>query len=235
MKKTILLSSIIAVGAAFAEPASVTSDNAIGALDLTISTTRPQTLVSVPFVGYNGGGVTVQDMVKTSNLGEGSKLYVPNGTGGYNTFKLEEGTWVSDQRVTVGPDGKTSEDTSEDQVRTTVNRGDAFWIEPKNATDGKIYLLGQGVTDAGSSTVSPNVWNLVGNTSAEPKTISGEGYLKGEKICVQLDDAKGSLDSYTFKVNVGWVKIGDRKASTVTIQPGQGFWFLSKGTTTIAW
>ena len=236
MKKTILLSSILAVGAAFAEPASVTSANAIGALDVTISTTRAQTLVSVPFLGYeNEGAVAVKDMVKTSNLGDDSKLYVPDGTGAYNTFKLVEGTWVADKRVTVGPDGQISEDASGDQGSVTVNRGDAFWIEPKGESfDGKLYLLGQGVTTAGSSAVSEG-WNLVGNTSAEAKTISGEGYKKGEKICVQLNDAKGSLDSYTFKVNVGWVKIGDRVASTVTIQPGQGFWFLSKGTTTIAW
>ena len=237
MKKTILLSSILAVGAAFAEApgTDVECDNLIGALDVTISTTRAQTLVSVPFLGYNGGAVKVEEMVKTSNLGVNSKLYVANENGGYDTWKLNsDNTWEPDAKVTIGTDGVPVVGESAPQSDATANRGDAFWIEPANGSTGKIYLLGQGVTTAGSSAVSEG-WNLVGNTSAEAKTISGEGYKKGEKICVQLNDAKGSLDSYTFKVNVGWVKIGDREASTVTIEPGQGFWFLSKGTETIAW
>lgn len=234
MKKTILLSSILAVGAVFAET-TVTSGNAIGALDLTISTTRPQTLVSVPFLGYNGGAVAVQDMVKTSNLGEGSKLYVANGSGGYDTWTLQEGTWTPNKKVTIGPNGAAIEGVTIDQSEATVARGGAFWIEPVNPESGKIYLLGQGVTTAGSSTVVPNVWNLVGNTAAEAKTISTSGYTAGDKICVQKDNTEGTLLTYTYrsKEPAGWYKAG--KLETLTIQPGQGFWFFSKVTTSIAW
>lgn len=237
MKKTILLSSILAVGAAFAESASVESANAIGALDVPIPSTRAQTLVSVPFLGYEDeGAVAVKDMVKTSNLGEGSKLYVPNGTGAYNTFKLVDDTWVADERVTVGPDGQTSKDTSEDQGSATVNRGDAFWIEPKDATGGKIYLLGQGATEAGISQVTSG-WNLVGNTSGVTKDIASagykgevQGYSDGEKICVQGEG--GVLETYTYRA--GWRK-GRTEVNVVNIAAGQGFWFLSKGTTSIKW
>lgn len=244
MKKTILLSSILAVGAAFADPASVTSANAIGALDVTIPATRAQSLVSVPFLGYeNGGAVAVKDMVKTSNLGADSKLYVPDGTGAYNTFKLSGGKWVADQRVTIGPDGQKSLDTSEDQGSATVARGDAFWIEPsdKSTTDKTIYLLGLGETASGSSTVTPNVWNLVGNTTGARVDIADkgykvvsesevQGYSEGEKICVQKAD--GMLETYTYRE--GWLK-GRTKVTQVNIDAGQGFWFLSRGTTTIKW
>lgn len=238
MKKTILLSSILAVGAAFAEApgTDVESANLVGALDVTISTTRAQTLVSVPFLGYGGGAVTVQDMVKTSNLGEGSKLYVADGSGGYNTWTLNAGgTWVADGKVIIGDDGSASTGASEHQGTATVARGGAFWIKPSNTSGNKVYLLGQGDTTAGSSTVVPNVWNLVGNTAAEAKTIATSGYTAGDKICVQKDDTNGTLLTYTYRSKdpAGWYKAG--KLETLTIQPGQGFWFFSKGTTSIAW
>ena len=239
MKKTILLSSILAVGAAFAEApgTDVESANLVGALDVTISTTRAQTLVSVPFLGYGGGDVAVQDMVKTSNLGEGSKLYVANGLGGYDTWTLQEGTWTPNKKVTIGPNGAAIEGVTIDQSEATVARGGAFWIEPSEGTTvGKIYLLGQGETAAGLSTVVTG-WNLVGNTSGVTKDIASagykgevQGYSDGEKICVQGEG--GVLETYTYRA--GWRK-GRTEVNVVNIAAGQGFWFLSKGTTSIKW
>lgn len=248
MKKAILLSSILAVGAAFAEATGtdVECDNLIGALDVTISTTRAQTLVSVPFLGYNGGAVKVEEMVKTSNLGENSKLYVADGNGGYNTWKLnDEGAWVADGKVTIGANGTPVASASEQQGKATVNRGDAFWIQPKNPSSDKIYLLGQGVTTAGLSTVAAG-WNLVGNTSGIRVDIANagyklvennevQGYSDGEKICVQ--NPNGKLDTYTYRTKIsGWSFNGARvKSENVYIEPGQGFWFYSKATTIIKW
>ena len=79
MKKTILLSSILAVGAALATDTVVLSANAIGALDVTITNAPTQQLIAAPFVGYGTeGAVAVKDIVKTSNLAENSKMYFPD-------------------------------------------------------------------------------------------------------------------------------------------------------------
>ena len=238
MKKTILLSSILALGAVFAAGTDVTSGNAIGVLDVAVEAVPAQKLIAVPFGGYGtGGAVAVKDMVKTSNLAAGSRLYVADGKGTYNTWTLNaEGAWAADTKVNISSSAQPTAGSSDSQDDATVNRGDAFWIQPifKDGTSGALYLLGEGETTSGQSTVEAG-WNLVGNTATIARHVSNEGYLKGEKICIQRNDAVGSLESYTFKDELGWVKTGARVASTITIQPGQGFWFLSKGTKSIAW
>ena len=230
MKKTILLSSLFAVGAAFAT--TVESGNAVGALDKQISTSdATQILISVPFIGYeNGGAVKVEDMVKTSDLAQNSKLYVPNGTaGGYDTWTLDsDGKWVADKKVTISATG-TSEGVSLDQNTATANRGDSFWLEPKfknEAPSGTIFLLGQGVADDGQSTADAGCWNLIGNASLKSvqlKTLKG---TKGDQIIVQVG---GKLRYYSYNREM-WTyqdpTTGERVTDdNVEIKPGQGLWY----------
>ena len=245
MKKTILLSSLFAVGAAFAT--TVESGNAVGALDKQISTSdATQILISVPFLGYDGEAVKVAEMVKTSNLDTGSKLYVPDGNGKYNTWKLNaSGQWVADKQVVIGADGTpSSEGQSASQGTVGVNRGDAFWLEPvfKNGeSSDTIFLLGQG-SDAGISTAVKNCWNLIGNASIADKTIEKatiEG-KDGDQIIVQVD---GLLRYYTYTTDKGWryKEKGQWKSYPLVIKAGQGFWYKyastdsEENTKTIHW
>ena len=239
MKKTILLSSIFAVSAAFAEPAVVTSGNMIGALDTAIatSTSQKQVLIAVPFLGYETrGAVKVCDMVKTSNLDEGSKLYVPDGKGAYNTWTLNsDGEWVADEKVSILANGQPTTGTSANQADATVKRGDAFWLEPifKNkATSGTIFLLGQGTGDAGSSEAVAG-WNLIGNASIAPKTIDITG-TDGDQIVAQVD---GALRYYTYTAANGWryKEKGRWNTANLCIKAGQGFWYKPAKATTINW
>lgn len=231
MKKTILLSSLFAVGAALAT--TVESGNAVGALDVSLANNK-STLIAVPFVGYGDeGAVAVQDMVKTSDLAEDSKLYVPDGQGNYNVWRLnDKGVWVSVDNVLIDNKGDSSQKKTEHAGSVTVNRGDSFWLEPKftTGTTGTVFLLGQGDTTQGSSAITNGVWNLIGNTATSAKDVPAGA--EGEKVCVP--NADGGLDTYTFRKSA-WCLEGSRDSATVTIQPGRGFWFLSKGTTSIAW
>ena len=240
MKKTILLSSIFAVSAAFAKPAVVTSGNMIGALDTAIATSesQKQVLISVPFLGYEtGGAVKVCDMVKTSNLDKDSKLYVPDGNGAYNTWTLNsDGEWVADEKVTIGAGGQPSEGQSASQADATVNRGDAFWLEPifKNkATSGTIFLLGQGADGAGSSDAAAGKWNLIGNASIAPKTIDITG-TDGDQIVAQVG---GVLRYYTYTAANGWSYKAKGKLTkgNPVIAAGQGLWYKPANKTTINW
>lgn len=230
MKKTILLSSLFAVGAALAS--EVTSGNAVGALDIEVGSTPQQTLVAVPFVGYGDEvAVKVEEMVKTSDLAENSKLYVPDGKGNYNIWKLDDkGKWVAGNNVLIDNKGASSVQSTAPANAVTVNRGDSFWLEPifKSGSAGTVFLLGQGETTQGSSQVSAG-WNLIGNTATVEKTIPDGA--EGEKVCVP--NAAGGLDTYTWR-NSGWLK-GRTRNNTITIQPGQGFWFLAKSKKPIQW
>lgn len=233
MKKTILLSSLFAVGAAFATGTDVESGNAVGALNVNLDNNK-STLIAVPFVGYgDAGAVAVQDMVKTSDLADGSKLYVADGEGGYHVWELQSGSWTSVKKVTISKMGQPIAGETPSSDAFTAKRGDSFWLKPIFTTGkdaGTVFLLGQGETAQGSSTVAAG-WNLIGNTATIAKDVPAGA--EGEKVCVPNE--AGGLDTYTWRAaKSGWMK-GREAIKTITIQPGQGFWFLAKSDKTIQW
>lgn len=238
MKKTILLSGILAVCAAQAGELNVESRNMVGALDVNVTTVQPQTLIAVPFSGYAAdSAVKVKDMVKSANLAAGSKIYVPTGDGMYNTWALSsEGEWQLAKVVTIDKNGQPQEGT-DDAADTNLSRGDSFWIEPifkDSATNGKIYLLGEGEVEHGTSVIKSG-WNLIGNASVVAKTVNHVGEVN-DQIVVQ----DGSLVKYyTYSASKGWCKsqAGKKVATEISIAPGQGLWYysMSSGDQNFAW
>lgn len=238
MKKTILLSSLFAAAAAVA--GEVPSGNAIAALNTTVGNSAAQTLLAVPFEGYETSGkVKVADIVKTSDLADGSKLYVPSGSG-YDTWTLQGGQWVAGKKVSVGTNGAIVQSETGSADDLMINRGDAFWLEPANGTAGTVFLLGQGDGTSGSSTVASG-WNLVGNASAGDKTFEFAGN-NFDEIIVQVG---GKLRYYTYKSGKGWRYQKDggawstpttEDADKLVISAGQGFWYNNGGSeATINW
>ena len=234
MKKTILLSSLFAAAAAVA--GEVVSSNAVAALNKEIGNSAAQTLLAVPFEGYEEAGkVKVADIVKTSDLAKDSKLYVPNADGGYDTWKLNEnGQWEPGVKVSVGS-GEPVESATPSADALTINRGDAFWLEPVFASGntGTVFLLGQGDGTSGKSMVAPGVWNLVGNASAGDQTEFSVKATKADKVVVQREN--GSLRYYTYSdTKKAWRYQDDTTGKyveeTPTIKAGQGLWYYSKDT-----
>lgn len=234
MKKTILLSSIFALGAAFATGTDVESGNSLAVLDVTITKVdlalNNRTLVAVPFLGYGtDGAVAVQDIVKTSELGSPSKIYVPTAENTYATWTInKDGSWQHDSGVINVPlNGKATESADTTGGAHTIGRGDSFWLEPN--TSGKIYLLGEGPTAAGVSVAKPG-WNLIGNTSLQNCTIADGA--NGDKIVVQV--ANNNLRYYTYKSGTGWYYVQDndlmKKYENPTLVPGQGLWYFNGDT-----
>ena len=226
MKKTILLSSILAAGAVFAE-AKVDSTE-IGVMGIKMPTRAA--LIAVPFLGYDTTDIKVADMVNTAELAAGSKLYVPNDSGKYDVWTLNASKkWEkTSSNVVIGNDGAESGETA-NANEVTTKRGGSFWLEPAGTPTGNCYLLGKPTSATGSSALVSDKWNLVGNTAGVAKDVPvGK---EGEKVCVP--NAAGGLTTYTVRSG-GWLN-GRNPKCTVTIQPGQGFWYLSKGTTSISW
>lgn len=238
MKKTILLSSILAVGAAFA--GATVNSTEVGVMGVAMPTKAA--LIAVPFLGYDVSAITIADMVNTAELAVGSKLYAPNGSGQYNVWELKSGEgntkfWdKTSSNVTIGNAG-TQETVTPNANTVTTARGEAFWLEPAPETSAEnCYLLGKPASSAGESALVADKWNLIGNTSGDEMGKSIPIGQEGEKVCVP--NAAGGLTTYTYRKKVGgWAKEGAsaRVADTVTIEPGQGFWYLSKGTLKIAW
>ena len=232
MKKTILLSSIFAVGAAFASATVNSTEIGVMGVD---RPTSAATLIAVPFEGYGDPAITVKDMINTPELDEGTELYVPNASGTYDVWTLgKDKKWGNTKNNVVIGNGGATEGSGPDAAGVTTTRGSAFWLKPpaggaKSETTKTCYLLGKPGSAAGSSVLVSDKWNLVGNTAGVAKDVPvGK---EGEKVCVPT--AAGGLITYTVR-NGGWLN-GRKTNCTVTIQPGQGFWYLSKGTTSISW
>lgn len=235
MKKTILLSSVLAVGAAVA--ANVTSDNAVGVLAINPTDKGAQKLVAVPFDGYVNGSVRVSELVSPTGLKKGSKLYAVT-TGGYDVWELDNdnGKWVPGKTITVG-NGKPVEGESMAAGVATVTRGDAFWLEPASGSATTTYLMGQKAADpmTGSVTVVPKKWNLISNPLTVRATMSG---TFAEEDCVTKQKSTGHQSQYKYNGSK-WIRTGEDLKPVIyenlTLEPGEGCWFRGTSATEITW
>ena len=229
MKKTILLSSIFAVGAVLATDIDST---VIGTLPVEVA--KGQQLMAVPFADNDKGEIAVSDMVKTSDLEAGTKLYVATSSG-YDMWTLDEdGTWKAAKKVTIGDNGKAIEDESQNATKATVKRGDAFWLETLEGKSGNVTLLG-GKSEAATQVV-PGKWNLIGNRGLVEVTVGPDSITEaatGDQIVVSTN---GSLSYWTFKKGKGWRLPdgnGGWQSVALTLKAGQGCWLKTKNSVTV--
>ena len=239
MKKMILLSSIFAAGALFADNAAPTSTEVasteVGVMGISIS--QKATLIAVPFLGY---GVTetdimVADMVNTAQLDLGSKLYAPNASGQYNVWELQSGTdntkvWAKTaENVTISSAGVRANVTPSADAVTTA-RGGAFWLEPANESGTQVYLLGKPASDEGkSSSLAIGKWNMIGNTSKYRANLKTFAAAKRDQIAIQVE---GNFRYYTYnggwcyQDNTGeWQRGKENEGVDLFVEIGQGLWF----------
>lgn len=229
MKKAILLSSFFAVAAALA--GTVTSGNTVGALDVSIED-NDEKLVAVPFEGYDGSAVKVNEMLKTQGLGVGSKLYVAK-AGGYDVWTLNEnGQWGSDTIINDGVQGESAPAAS-----ASVARGNAFWLKAVNT--GTAYLLGQKPASDSAEVTAAQGMNLIGN----PKIVKGnvlaaiQSPETGDELTVA--DTNGFQKKYTYSTaKGGWCCRTGGSISTITelwLEAGESCWLNAKAARTVRW
>lgn len=247
MKKTILLSSILAAGAAFAAvtptPIEVNSTE-VGVIKLAKPTKA--TLIAVPFLGYEGGDIKVADMINTAELEAGTKLYVPNvsndGTLTYEVWTLSsEKKWGTPKTIIdINNLGEAKDATGAAANESSVARGGSYWLEPAArpaaGSEENIYLLGRPTSQDGTSTAVGGKWNLVGNASAAAVVLGAATKL--DQIAIQQSD--GNFRYYTYQGTLGWSYQNDddgkwniRQDPSVAL--GYGLWFKPANTSTIDW
>lgn len=239
MKKMILLSSIFAAGALFADNAAPTptevASTEVGVMGISIS--QKATLIAVPFLGYTADAITVADMVNTAQLTAGSKLYVPNENGKYDVWTLTEGKWEkTDTNVVIGANG-AEDGNGPDAADVTTARGGAFWLEPAANSEALIYLLGKPASGAGTSTAVGGEWNLVGNASEAAVTTLGAAAAMRDQVAIQIG---GKIRYYTYMGSTnGWCYQNNdgswAKNQELPVALGQGLWFKPAASATINW
>ena len=238
MNRTILLASIFAAGAAFADdPVNVNnpvvSTNAIGVLQVATTEKPRQILLSAPFAGYDGKSIAATDLVSPANLPEGTALHVANGSD-YDSWTVSSsGQWEPVTAIQVGGEGKGASVGGSG----TVGRGNAFWLEfPENSEKPtSVTLVGQEDTKAKQVVLVQKKWNLVGNPGVGAFDLLAAGKIErvedgdGDQICIQKKD--GTLKTYRYN-GEAWYSGWD-KFTSIWVQPGDGCWFYAASATAI--
>ena len=245
MKKTILITSVFAVGAALADgpqPVEVVSSNAAGVLEVASVPAGRPVLVAVPFAGYgaNGGALKVTELVSTRGLPEGTLLRavkaIDGRTATYDTWQLESGEWVVPYTVEVDETGAGTKGATPSADTVSLARGHAFWLELPAGTSGSFTMLGQEPAAGGSISLEKGKWNLVGNPGVEPAQLEQRisGATAGDQIVIA--SAQGTALPYTFD-GTDWTKVIDLAGKTGTppaVGAGQGVWIFVQGDATFS-
>lgn len=235
MNRTILLASIFAAGAAFADdPVNVNnpvvSTNAIGVLQVATTEKPRQILLSAPFAGYDGKSIAATDLVSPANLPVGTALRVANGSD-YDSWTVNSsGQWEPVTAIQVGGEGKVASVGGSG----TVGRGNAFWLEfPENSEKSTVTLVGQEDTKAKQVVLAKEKWNLVGNPGVGEFDLLAAGKIvdvgDGDQICIQ--NQNGTLKTYRYNGKAwysGWYEF-----TSISVQPGDGCWFYAASATAI--
>lgn len=242
MKKAILLSSVLAIGAAFAT--DVTSGNAIGVLKFSTENRSAVMLVAVPFAGYGSAAcdVKVTDLISTSGLPDGTILRAARATQGeYDVWHLENGQWEPSEVVTINAAGQGEVSNAGSAVDKTIGRGNSVWLDFSDLTEpltkpANVTLLGQMPGPGeGSLTLASGKWSLIGNPGVTASfnlksAITNAGTR--DRICVQ--DANGNLKDYTYSGGDWKFRDSDGKVQAVgedglIVKDGEGCWYFANG------
>ena len=239
MKKLISIGAALLAGFAIAD--SVESTTTFGVLKVT--TYGKETAISAPWAAAGGGDVKVKDLVKTSNLTTGDQLllYTP-ADGTYKGWVLNsDGTWEG--ATTVTSSGITPAQGGDD----TITRGSALIVIENgrdSMTDNNIYLYGQYVsTDVTSWTMTAGKKTLFApiNTTSTAKSLNDYTWTNvatGDIIQIQDSNSYVRRCKYvTIDGSSKWAAMNyttsTYDASLATIQPGQGAWYISNGTSDV--
>ena len=233
-----LISIVIAVmtGVLLADP--IMSANTFGVQKVRI--TAKNTVIGVPWTDcVTGGDISVQDIVKTANLSVGDQLMVYGSEAGKYTatFMLQEDGGV---RSWVRTDLGGSE-------TVTLARGKALLLSRVSDVAVDIYLHGQAETAAvGEIPV------IAVGTDSEPKFTLIAPPMVGN-VALELDDnvfveGVGKNDTVWVPNSVEryWQTGSNKNAfgkkswsgtvTPITIAPGTGFWYVSRGgSPTVKW
>lgn len=245
MKKTLLLASVFAVGAALATDFG--SANALGVLQVSGSSKPKKVLLSVPFAGYGKDAdgkdakIKVSELVETSTLPEYTELRVAC-EGGYYTWQLEkiddQKAWkpMNDAVVSIDANGEQEQNkvTTPPADEVMIGRGNSFWLElPSDPTGITYTLIGQ--QDLSGSTgvaLTGGKWNLVGNPNVANYNVSAKILLKAKGDCISVQNGTtGFVKTYWFDGGKWWC--GLSSVDNFEINPGDGCWVLVASDTTL--
>ena len=213
---------------------------------MNVTNAYTDTVIAVPWVGLDGSAIKISDLVNTTTLSAGDKLYMYNDNDiWYEYTKTSDGWTVSDTITTTGSH------SAESQV---VQRGTGLILH-RSSGNGNVFLCGR-VDSSPISTTIANGKTLFANPTAsavnlDDKFTAAAGATEGDAIMIPLNN--GGSDTYTFngtewgkstKVANGTITVADKIITKYedkwtkcgSIPAGTGAWYITTGSGyTVTW
>lgn len=218
-----------------------------------VESSAKSVIVAVPLVAVGSGDIKVTDYIMTTNLKEGDSILQWNSTtSAWEGWVINaSGAWEATTSVSVN--GVSTTTPASDSA---LARGEAVWLNRSSETiteSTSFYLYGQVASDSVTLTAEAGKYTLLGNpttSSLDLSTLSWSNSTVGDTIYLS-SETTGVIKHYEYRVPTGgsgatWcskkVSVDDDGFSTttytaiasgaVTLAPGEGFWYNSKGTAT---
>ncbi len=202
---------------------------------MNVTNAYTDTVIAVPWVGLDGSTITISNLVNTTTLAEGDKLYMYDNGTWYEYTKSSSGIWTGAETIT--PEGTH---TAESQV---VARGSGLILKRASA-GGTVLLCGRVDSNAIQTTIAANGKTLFANPTAADVDLNTKftGATNGDAIMIPQND--GGADIYTFNgtewgknTQVAHIRVFNGVERTTyqnqwqkggTIKAGTGAWYESK-------
>ena len=236
MKKLLTIAVCASAVAAFATDTEIP----LGTLGVTsVSVTATNTVIVSSYLDLGGSEtVPVSNIVKTTNLEVGDKLYVFKSSNVYEAYTLAQDGgakyWDADKLYTVNSDGSLNAGVSAAPTIPTLSIGSGLWlVRPRENPSVTIQVYG-GLPAATNFNVTAGSTVLVGNptrTAMAPSEI--ENAVDGDQILVPGNSQMPTI--YSYGTGMAGTKCWYRRQSgnkvdgLPAIAAGNGFWYIAKG------
>ena len=208
-----------------------------------ITSTLTNTIVAVSYEDLGGGNITASNVVKTTNLKAGDKLYIFN-NGNFDVYVLSAGKKWEPTQIYLKANDEGSQTLEPDAAAIkTLGVGSGFWLVRENGwtDDGTFYIYGKPFDIALATNITHGTTAMVGNPRRVSATPQITNATPGDQIHVPSDSNLNKIQIYTYNgTDFGYgSSTGRGKKRTIlsNIPAGTGFWYVSKGTSdvTITW
>lgn len=235
-------------GLMFLAAFTASADTELGTYGVTkITTDRQSIIVAVSYDDIGGtGGMSVSNLVKTTNLTEGDQLVVYLDRGTHESWLLAKNEqtgvlfWTPNEKTfTVDANGQTTEGAGKSASVASLAFGTGLWLvraaKPEKAYD--FYIYGRPV-DSPTYVTTAKAWNLVGNPTQQNREITPELIPAANRDSIAVPGDNGLLVNYTFKKGTGWMRNQDASGQwgpAPVIPAGTGFWLKTANSVEIKW
>lgn len=237
MKLRLMICAAVASTALFAEDAT----SATYAV-MNVTNAYTDTVIAVPWVGLDGNAITISNLVNTTTIVAGDKLYMYGSDGKWYAYtknaagNLEGDITVSSESITTIPDA----------AEQTVARGSGLILQ-RTSAGGTVLLCGRVNSSPVLTTIAANGKTLFANPTASDVSLNTKfktGAEYGDKIMIPQNN--GGTLTYMFdgtdwgstnRVEDGTISLGGRTIKTYknewqsggSIPAGTGAWYETTG------